>query len=213
MHQITYHVTMLFEKILENPFPFHLCSQTPILKIKISYTPYQNETKMNRNYNQVKSLSPVTWDNSRKPISHSILFLGPYTFLKKKLFKTPHFKNSKKKSKIVITKFTPCIKSYILSPCYLRQLQKTHFTFNSLPQTPYKKKPKFKTLQEQKPKGEEPTLEIGAGPRGLDRWDWSDRTKRKRVEERVTHWHGCEALTVLCEECVKGLEVQMLLFA
>jgi len=54
----------------------------------------------------------------------------------------------------------------------LRQLQKPHFTFNSLPHTPYKKNLKFKTLHEEKAKGEDgmvPTLEIGAGPRGLDR--------------------------------------------
>jgi len=73
---------------------------------------------------------------------------------------------------MVRTKFTPCIKLHILSPCYLRQLQKPHFTFNSLPHTPYKKNLKFKTLHEEKAKGEDgmvPTLEIGAGPRGLDR--------------------------------------------
>lgn len=61
--------------------------------------------------------------------------------------------------------------------------------------------------------GSKRTLEIGAGPQGLDRWGWSDRTKRKRVEERVRHWHDCEALRVLCEECVSELEVQTLLFA
>jgi len=91
MHQITYHVTMLLEKILENPLPFHPFFSNPILKIQNFLHPIPEWNKMNRNYNQVKSLSPVTWDNSRKPISHS----DP--ILKKKIFKTPHFKISKKK--------------------------------------------------------------------------------------------------------------------